>query len=79
MNRPGKMMEISLDIISLNGRVIRSIKTSSMPYGYVLSPVLWDGTDNGGNRVAPGMYPYTITVTSESGETARASGRMIIL
>lgn len=79
MNRSGEMLDITLNIISLNGKIIRSLRTSTQSSGYVLPPILWDGLDEGGNRVVQGMYPYTITIRTESGETARASGRMIIL
>ena len=43
------------------------------------SDIEWDGYDDGGSRVGRGLYPYTITVSTPDGKTARASGRMIIL
>jgi hypothetical protein len=63
----------------MDGRIIKIIKTSAMAAGYTLPPVIWDGNDEGGKRAGKGMYLYTITITTVTGETARASGRMIIL
>ena len=79
INKPGEPIEISIVIYSLNGKTIKSIKTSSISTGYTLPAVEWDGCDNGGNKVGKGMYLYVVTITSASGETTRASGKMIIL
>ena len=78
-NRPEAELYVTINIFNLNGRVIKIIKTRVPATGYALPPVIWDGNDDGGTRVGRGMYPYTVIVTTNSGETARASGRMIIL
>jgi hypothetical protein len=78
-NRPDNELNVAINIYSIDGRIIKTIKTKVMAAGYILPPVLWDGNDEGGKRAGRGMYPYTITVTTVTGETARVSGRMIIL
>jgi len=78
-NRPDYEMDITINIFSIDGRIIKIIKTKADPTGYTLPPVVWDGNDEGGRRVGRGIYPYTVTVITGSGETARVSGRMIIL
>ena len=78
-NRPAAELNIIINIFSLNGRLIKIIKTKVPSTGYSLPPVIWDGNDDGGKRVGRGIYLYSVIVTTESGETARASGRMIIL
>jgi hypothetical protein len=78
-NRPESELNVTVNIFSMDGRIIKIIKTSVMAAGYILPPVIWDGNDEGGKRAGKGMYPYTITITTGSGESARASGRMIIL
>jgi len=78
-NRPEAEFNVTINIFNLNGRIIKIIKTKVPPTGYTLPPVIWDGNDDGGMRVGRGIYPYTVIVTTGSGETARVSGRMIIL
>ncbi len=78
-NRPDKELEITITIFDLSGRMIRIIKTSAYSTGYQLSPVIWDGNIEGGKRAGRGIYPYRVTVRAENGETAVASGRMVIL
>ena len=79
LNRPDADIEVTLSIYDMSGKIIRIIKNNMTTTGYTLPPVTWDGNDNGGNRVARGMYPYAVTIKSASGETSRSSGRLIIL
>jgi hypothetical protein len=78
-NRPEEEFEVTINIYKLNGSIIKVIKTKVPPAGYSLPPVTWDGNDDGGNRVARGIYPYKVTVVTGKGELATASGRLIIL
>jgi hypothetical protein len=78
-NRPEADLNITINILSMNGRTIKIIKTKVPSTGYALPPVTWDGNDDGGRRVGRGIYPYTVIVTTGNGETSKASGRMIIL
>ncbi|MCE5348082.1 MAG: type IX secretion system sortase PorU [Bacteroidales bacterium] len=78
-NRPESELDITINIFSMNGRIIKIIKTTASSAGYTIPPVTWDGNDDGGKRVGRGIYPYSVVVTTETGETARVTGRMIIL
>jgi len=78
-NRPDSDLDVVINIYNLSGRLIKSIKYRVPATGYVLPPVTWDGNDDRGNRVGKGVYPYTVTLSDLKGETAKASGRMIIL
>lgn len=78
-NRPDDEFDVTINIFNLNGRIIKVIKTKVPSTGYTLPPVIWDGNDEGGNRVGRGVYPYTVTVSTANGETSKAAGRMIIL
>ncbi len=77
-NRPDEIFDIIVRIFSMNGRIIRILKTSVPSYGYQLFPIDWDGKDLNGNRAGRGVYPYMVTITTNEGETASVSGRMII-
>jgi hypothetical protein len=78
-NRPDTELEVTINIYSMNGRAIKVVHTRVQSSGFSLPPVIWDGKDDGGNRVARGLYPYSVIITTPEGETATASGRMIIL
>jgi hypothetical protein len=78
-NRPGETLEVTITIYSLSGKVVRIIKATAFSEGYQLPPIDWDGNDSGGCRVGKGIYPYSVKIRSEKGETCTVSGRMIIL
>jgi hypothetical protein len=78
-NRPDNELSVMINIFNIDGRIIKIIRTKVESTGYNLPPVVWDGNDDGGRKVARGIYPYTVTVITGNGETARSSGRMIIL
>ncbi len=78
-NRPDEDLNVRITIYDMSGRAVRIIETSMPSTGYRLQPVIWDGTGYGGSRCGRGIYPYTVTITTSGGETAKASGRMIIL
>jgi flagellar hook assembly protein FlgD len=78
-NKPGSELEVIINIYNISGKIIKIIRTRVPSYGYELPPIPWDGNDDGGKRVGRGIYPYMVTVTTSDGETARVSGRMIIL
>ncbi len=78
-NRPDKELTITINIYNLSGKMIKVIRTTVYTSGFALPPVMWDGRDDGGNRVGRGLYPYKITIVTPEGETAGSSGRMIIL
>jgi len=78
-NMPGEFIEIIINIYSTGGELVKSIKTGEHSGGYRISPIKWDARNNNGARVAAGIYVYNVIFRTRSGETARVSGRMIIL
>jgi len=78
-NKPESEFNVTIKIFNLNGKIIKIIRTKVPSAGYTLPPIIWNGNDDRGMRVGRGIYPYSVIVTTESGETAGASGRMIIL
>jgi hypothetical protein len=78
-NRPDNELNVLINIFNIDGRIIKIIKTNVLSSGYSLPPLIWDGKDDGGKNVGRGIYPYVVVVTDRNGETARRSGRMIIL
>jgi hypothetical protein len=78
-NRPDNVLDVTINIYSVDGRIIKIIRTKVTPFGYTLPPVVWNGTDDGGRKAGSGLYPYTVTILTGNGETSRISGRMIIL
>ncbi|MEA2063413.1 MAG: FlgD immunoglobulin-like domain containing protein [Gemmatimonadota bacterium] len=54
----GRMIQVSLDVYDLRGRLVRSLVADTREPGTY--NVHWDGTDKSGRRVASGVYFYRI-------------------
>lgn len=78
-NRPGEELDVRISIYSAGGEKIRILKSRTTAGGYALEPIIWDGTAENGSRAARGLYIYSVTVTTPGGESATASGRIVIL
>jgi len=63
---------INLDIYNMLGQKVRSIHSIPRPIGK--SAILWDGTDNNGNKVSSGSYFYRLKKGGVS-----ANGRMMFV
>ncbi|HOS73600.1 MAG TPA: hypothetical protein PLZ75_14230, partial [Bacteroidales bacterium] len=78
-NRPDRRLQITISIIDVSGRTIRIIKEETWSGGYRLSPLLWDGNTDGGERAGKGIYFCRLTVRTDDGEEASGTVRIIIL
>ncbi len=78
-NRPDNEFDVTIKIYSIDGRIIKILRTMVPSSGFVLTPVIWDGNTEGGQRAGKGVYPYSVIIKAGDGESSVAYGRMIIL
>ena len=78
-NLPDEELEVTIRIFSMNGRIIKQIRKRYYSPGYVLGPIRWDGTDDGGHRVGSGLYIYRVEIHTPAGDTKGINGKMIKL
>ena len=69
---PGKPGHVVLEILSVEGKRLKTLVNSPQPAG--LKTVRWNGTDNKGNVVSPGIYFYRL-ITG----TATITRKMLVL
>jgi len=69
--------EIIVEIFSLAGRAIRTIRSTATRAGYNFDTV-WDGLDNDGDRVASGVYIYKIRARQATKETEEF-GKLVVM
>ncbi len=78
-NRPGMLMHIIIRIFDRSGKLVKAIEAESVSDGYRLPGIEWDCRNSNGQRVAKGLYIYSIEIKTDSGERAIDSGRIMIL
>ncbi|TFH20275.1 MAG: type IX secretion system sortase PorU, partial [Bacteroidia bacterium] len=77
-NRPDQELRLVLSIHELSGALVRIIDTRIYSPGYRLEPLEWDGTSSGGSKMGGGVYVYRATLSTDEGEVASSSGKLII-
>jgi hypothetical protein len=72
-------IEIRIEITNLMGQLVRNL---TFDYSQSVSePFLhyWDGTDEHGNRLQSGLYPYRVIFRGSNGAVSQTSNKLIIL
>ena len=69
--------EISVEIFSMGGRLIRGMGPLRLPAGF--QQTRWDGRDAAGQRLANGTYFYRLRAVDENGHSAERRGSIIVL
>jgi hypothetical protein len=63
-NKPGQDLDVSVQIFTLSGRIIKRIRKTINTTGNRSSELEWDGKDDFGDKVGRGVYFYKISVSS---------------
>ncbi len=78
-NHAGENLRVVINILTVAGKVIKSIdQTITNAPGHV-SEIAWNGRDEFEDRLSKGVYIYKISVTTEDGKKAEKVEKMVIL
>jgi len=77
-NKPGNSFDVEIQIYSINGQLVESLRANSSADGLSISPLSWDGTDSGGNKLGTGIYVYRLFVTDEQGTLFVQTSKLIL-
>ena len=78
-NKSNTNFDITLDIFSMEGNLIKSIKTKQFSTGFRSEPIVWNAESDNSFHVRQGMYIYRIRVKASDGMESEKSGRMILI
>ncbi len=65
--KPGAEFEYRIDIFNIDGRYIISLEGQTAGNGQRSQPIIWNGVDQNGRRIPPGIYVYKLWLTDEEG------------
>ncbi|MCY7351098.1 MAG: type IX secretion system sortase PorU [Cytophagaceae bacterium] len=75
----GDDLDTQVDVLSLNGQLIRRLSAVSVRADSPLRSLTWDGRSDSGEMVTAGIYFYRIFVRSfQTGLEQRGSGKLIL-
>jgi hypothetical protein len=78
-NKPGQALQVQLQVMTITGRVIRSITQNLVTEGNRVTEISWDGKDDYGNRPGRGVYLYKLRVISPGKKTREVLGKLVML
>ena len=63
-NRPFEPLEVQVQILTITGKLVKTINQTIVNEGFNSRDVKWDGKDDFGDRIGKGVYIYRLIVKS---------------
>jgi hypothetical protein len=76
-NKPGAVFDYRIDIYAIDGRYMLSLEGSALGNGQRSEPIVWNGRDQNGRIIPPGVYVYQLLLTDEEGIQSTVFQRFI--
>lgn len=78
-NRPGEELEVQIQVFTVAGKLVKTIRSTIISMGNRSSEVEWDGKDDFGARIGRGVYIYTLRVQTSDGKSAKKIQKLYLL
>lgn len=78
-NRPGEMLQVTLRIFTISGKLVKSIFRTINNQGNRSSEIEWDGLDDYQQKLGRGVYIYSLEVKDASGKKETVLQKLVIL
>jgi len=63
-NRPYEPLDVQVQILTITGKVVKTINQVVTTEGFLSREITWDGRDDFGDKIGKGVYIYKLTVKS---------------
>ncbi len=77
-NKPGQPLQVTLQIMTLSGRVVKSLQQTIITGGTRSAEIEWDGRDEFGSRLGRGVYIYKLRVTGTDKKKKEVWEKLVI-
>jgi hypothetical protein len=77
-NRPGQDITVTVEIFTLTGRIIKTIRKTINSPGNRSNDLEWNGRDEYGERVARGVYLYRLTLAAPGSKKKEKLEKLVI-
>lgn len=79
-NRPYEPLDVQVQIITITGKIVKTINQNVFTDGFLSREISWDGKDDFGDRIGKGVYIYKLTVRSSvTNEKTEKIEKLVIL
>ena len=77
-NRPGQDLQVKVEIFTVSGKLIKTIKQTINDEGNRSSQVEWNGLDEYGDKVGRGVYIYKLTVITPDNKRKQQLEKLVV-
>ncbi|AXY76108.1 hypothetical protein D3H65_19890 [Paraflavitalea soli] len=78
-NRPGEELYVDIQVFTVTGKLVKTIRRTIFSPGNRSSEVEWDGRDEYGSKIGRGVYIYRLRVQTMDGKSAQKLEKLFIL
>lgn len=78
-NRPGEMLLVVLNIFTVSGKLVKTIRQDILSDSFRVDNIHWDGLDDFGDEIGRGAYVYKLSVRTPNGDSAHKFEKLVIL
>jgi len=79
-NRPNETLQVQVQILTVSGKIVKTINQTIVSDGVLSKDLKWDGRDDFGDKIGKGVYIYRLKVKSTmTGEQAEKIEKLVIL
>ncbi|MGQ0740114.1 MAG: type IX secretion system sortase PorU [Bacteroidota bacterium] len=77
-NKPGQPLQVLIQIMTISGRVVKSISRTVLTEGNRSDNIEWDGRDDYGDKLGRGVYLYRLRVTGPERKKKEVLEKLVI-
>lgn len=78
-NQENSSLDVLIQVFTVTGKLIKSIKTILSNDSFHSSPIPWDGLDDYGDKIGKGVYVYKLAVKTPDGKLQEKFEKLVIL
>ena len=78
-NKPGQPLFVQIQIMTITGRVLKTIQQTIISEGNRSAEIEWDGKDEYGDKLGRGVYIYKLRITTEGKKKKEVIEKLVIL
>lgn len=79
-NRPNEPLDVQVQILTVSGKLVKTINQQISSSGYRVNGITWNGLDDFGDQIGKGVYIYRLKVKSTSDQSvAEQYEKLVIL
>ncbi|MBN8702265.1 MAG: type IX secretion system sortase PorU [Bacteroidetes bacterium] len=77
-NQPNISMDVQIQVFTISGKLVKNINKRIRTEGFRSEPIYWDGKDDFGDKIARGVYVYSLKIKTPT-QTSELFEKLVIL